>query len=454
MARVREVRDPLHGAIGVETHELRILDHPLFQRLRHIKQLGFSDLSFPGATHTRYLHSAGTMHLAGRAFDEIMADRMTPEMPAARKAELRRMVRTAALLHDIGHAPFSHATEFAMPSVGSLEIPAYAGRAEIYPPDQQATHEDYTIKILTDSSLTTAIEADGGPSALSVAGLVDSQLEVDPACYEAGGLDWRSIMQQLISSELDVDRMDYLRRDSHYAGVEYGVFDLTWLLGNLCAHVRADRVYLALKARALYTFDDFLIARYHMFLMVYYHYRSVAYEEMLKRYFKSGGDGYQLPSDVEAYARADDHHLVNHLRESDDPWARRIIERREYKLLIERHGSPENIDLSSVAARLESAGIPIISTTSRGVLSKYFTKRQTSEEQESLPLNSIVQTAQKTPPIWVLHERYRGAGSPRVTELEQATDLFERYSSQRRIGRIYVPPDRREEAGRAIEDLA
>jgi len=454
MAKVREVRDPLHGAIGVEPHELRILDHPLFQRLRHIKQLGFSDLSFPGATHTRYLHSAGTMHLAGRAFDAIMDDRLTPDLPAPRRAELRRLVRTAALLHDIGHAPFSHATEFAMPSVGSLDIPAYRGRADVYPPEQQATHEDYTIKILTDSSLTAAIEYDGGPSALAVAGLVDSQLKVDPACYEASGLDWRSLLQQLITSELDVDRMDYLRRDSHYAGVEYGVFDLTWLLGNLCAHVRSGRVYLALKGRALYTFDDFLIARYHMFLMVYYHYRSVAYEEMLKRYFGSGGDGYQLPSDIEAYSHSDDHHLINHLRKSEDPWARRIIERQEYKLLVERHGSPEDIDLSSVAARLESAGIPTISTTSRGVLSKYFTKRQMSDDQESLPLNSVVQSAQKTPPIWVVHERYRGAGSPRVTELEQATDLFERYSSQRRIGRIYVPPGMREEAGRAIEDLA
>jgi HD superfamily phosphohydrolase len=334
-----------------------------------------------------------------------------------------------------------------------LDVPAYRGQPDVYPEDQQATHEDYTIKILTDSSLTEAIEAEGGPSGLAVAGLVDSQLSVDPACYEAGGLDWRPVLQQLISSELDVDRMDYLRRDSHYAGVEYGVFDLTWLLGNLCAHVDSDRVYLALKARALYTFDDFLIARYHMFLMVYYHYRSVAYEEMLKRYFKNGGDGYQLPSDVEEYARADDHHLVHHLRQSDDPWARRIVERREYKLLVERHGSPENIDLSSVAARLESAGIPTISTTSRGVLSKYFTKRQALEGQESLPLNTPSPAEAKTPPIWVLHQRYIGASDRRATELEHATDLFERYSSQRRIGRIYVPPDRRAEAGRAIEDL-
>ena len=454
MARFTEVRDPLHGAIGVEPHELRILDHPLFQRLRHIKQLGFSDLSFPGATHSRYLHSIGAMHLAGRAFDEIMEDRLTPPMPPSRRAELRRLVRTAALLHDVGHAPFSHATEFAMPSLGALKVSVYEDQPECYPANQQATHEDYTIKVVTDSSLTEAVEADGGPPAAAVAGLVDPQLAVDPACYEAGGIDWRPLLQQLISSELDVDRMDYLRRDSHYAGVDYGVFDVTWLMGNLGVHVLEGRAYLALKERALYTFDDFLIARYHMFLMVYYHYRSVAYEEMLKRYFKSGGDGYVLPSDIEDYARADDHQLVGHLRKSDDPWARRIVERKEYKLLIERHGSPEDIDLSSVQARLESAGIPTIATTSRGVLSKYFAKRQTLEGQESLPLQTRQPAEAKTPPIWVLKQRYRGASDRRATELEKSTDLFERYSAQRRIGRIYVPPELRQQAGEAIEDLA
>jgi hypothetical protein len=232
------------------------------------------------------------------------------------------------------------------------------------------------------------------------------------------------------------------------------VFDLTWLLGNLAAHVVDGRVFLALQARALYTFDDFLIARYHMFLMVYYHYRSVAYEEMLKRYFQDGGDGYQLPSDIEDYVGADDHQLVNHLRKSDNPWARRIIERREYKLLVERHGSPDDIDLSTVSARLASAGIPTISTTSRGVLSKYFTKRQALEGQETLPLDKVGHDGAKTPPIWVLHQRYQGAPDRIATELEHSTDLFERYSSQRRIGRIYVPPDQREEAGRAIQDLA
>lgn len=454
MASVREVRDPLHGAIGVEPHELKILDHPLFQRLRHIKQLGFSDLSFPGATHTRYLHSAGAMHLAGRAFDEIMGDRLTPDLPAERRSDLRRMVRTAALLHDIGHAPFSHATEFAMPTLGELGVSAYADQPTFYPAERQATHEDYTIKILTDSSLTQAIEDDGGPSALAVAGLVDAQLRVDPACYEAGGINWRPLLQQIISSELDVDRMDYLRRDSHYAGVQYGVFDVGWLMGNLAPHIVEGSAYLALKARAIYAFDDFLIARYHMFLMVYYHYRSVAYEEMLKRYFKSGGDGYQLPSDIEAYARADDHQLINHLRQSESEWARRIIERREYKLLVERHGGPQDIDLSPVQQRLDAEGIPTISTTSRGVLSKYFTKRQKVEGQEELSLASISPASPATPPIWVLQQRYRGAADRRATELEHSTDLFERYASQRRIGRIYVDPDRQDEAGRLIADLS
>ncbi|MEE2828043.1 MAG: HD domain-containing protein [Myxococcota bacterium] len=453
MSRLHEVRDPLHGAIGVEPHELQILDHPLFQRLRHIKQLGFSDLAFPGATHSRYLHSVGAMHLAGRAFDEILDDRLTPDLSAERRAALRRMVRTAALLHDAGHAPFSHATEFAMPTVGEVDVPLYRGQEGLYPPERQATHEDYTIKMVTDSSLTPFIEAEGGPSAESVAGLVDPNLPVDPSAYEAGGLDWRPILQQLISSELDVDRMDYLRRDSHYAGVQYGVFDVGWLMSNLAAHIEEDRVYLALKARAIYTFDDFLIARYHMFLMVYYHYRSVSYEEMLKQYFMSGGDGYELPSDIEAYARADDHQLVQHLRKSDNEWARRIVDRREYKLLVDRHGSPSDIDLAPVVDRLAEAGIPCFCTTSKGVLSKYFAKRQELEGREGLSVGDEA-ARRAPPPIWVLHQHYRGSSERRATELEHSTDLFERYASQRRIGRVYVEADRRVDAGRVIADLS
>ena len=454
--RSTEVRDPIHGGISVSRDELRILDHPLFQRLRHIRQLGFSDLSFPGATHTRYLHSVGAMHLAGHAFDSVFEDEALPPLAPARRAELRQLARAAALVHDIGHAPFSHATEFAMPDLRDLDVKAYRSRPDLYPPGRQATHEDYTIKIVTDSSLTPLIEQGLGVPAAAVAGLVDPELPADPAWFEAAGIDFRPLLQQLISSELDVDRMDYLVRDSHYAGVHYGVFDHSWLMNSLAAHLVDGRACLALSERAIYAFDDFLIARYHMFLNVYYHYRSVSYEEMLKRYFKGGGDGWRLPSDVEAYASFDDHELTQHLRSSDDEWARRIVERREYKMLLERHGSPDAVDVSRVLVRLAEGEVPTITAASRGVLSKYFRQRMLQPEaQGRLPLGAeATATPRGATAIYVLERPYRGAPTRRARELEQSTALFERYAQHLMMSRVYVPQEFVAEAGRLIDDIA
>ncbi len=454
MPPLTEVRDPIHGAIPISRDELLVLDHPLFQRLRHIKQLGFSDLSFPGATHNRYLHSIGAMHLAGRAFDAIFGE---VDLPAGRRAEMRRLVRLAALLHDVGHAPFSHASEFAMPAVGRLEVPAYEQQPDCYPPDLQASHEDYTVKIITDSSVTPMLEQIIGMPALAVAALVDPKLKVEPEWYLGNGIDWRPLLQQLISSELDVDRMDYLARDSHFAGVHYGVFDVGWLMNHLSHHLVGERAFLALKARAVYAFDDFLIARYHMFIMVYFHHRSVGYEEMLKRYFNDGGDGYALPSDIEDYARFDDVHMSNHLRASSNEWARRIVERREYKLLLERHGDPRTVDLRGMEERLAKAEIATISTASKGVLSKYFARRQSADAigQGSLPLGEPAPDPQEGPsPIFVLGSPYRGSEQLRATELEDSTDLFTRYDRQLLLNRIYVPLEQLERAGQLIADLA
>lgn len=454
MASGPEVRDPLHGTIPLSLHELDVMDQPLFQRLRHVKQLGFSELAFPGATHNRYLHSIGAMHLAGRAFDALFEDGIASSIPSARRTDFRRMVRLAALLHDVGHAPFSHASEFAMPQLGALDVGAYAAQPALYSPDRQATHEDFTIKAITDSPLSEAIEAMGGPPPLAVAGLIDPQLRADPSWYAAGGIDWRPVMQQLISSELDVDRMDYLARDAHYTGVHYGVFDIDWIFGHLMVHVLDDRAYLALQDQAIYAFDDFLLARYHMFVMVYFHYGSVAYEEMLKQYLMSSEGAWRIPTDMDKFVDVDDHHLIQHLRVSDDVWARRIVERREYKLLLERHGPPAELDLRPVLNRLDKAGVHAIFTEALGVLSKYFSGRKDSDSQENLPLGSRVDARNGPPPIWVLHQPYRGAPHGRATELEESTRLFDRYAEQLGMARVYVPPEQVDAAGAAIADIA
>jgi len=125
-----EIKDPIHGSIALNDGEEAILDTLEFQRLRQIKQLGFAEYSFPGATHTRFLHSLGVMHLAGRAFDSIF--RSFKFSNEAARSRLRRAVRLGALLHDIGHGPLSHTTEDVMPKVSELNIKAYASRERGY----------------------------------------------------------------------------------------------------------------------------------------------------------------------------------------------------------------------------------------------------------------------------------------------------------------------------------
>lgn len=128
-----EVRDPVHGTLVFSNSETAVIDSPEFQRLRAIKQLGFADVSFPGATHTRFLHSLGVCHLAGQVFDRIF--RQFPFSSESSREKFRQVFRLGALLHDVGHGPLSHTTEEVMPPVADLKISIYKDRK--FAPDQR-----------------------------------------------------------------------------------------------------------------------------------------------------------------------------------------------------------------------------------------------------------------------------------------------------------------------------
>lgn len=310
-----EVRDPVHGSIKVQDSEIEILEHPFFQRLRNIKQLGFSEFVFPGATHTRYLHSLGVMDIASKVFDGLFRDHdKTPEL-----AKLKETVRLGCLLHDIGHAPLSHTTEFVMPSVKELHLP----KSFIGNPQAQATHEDYTIKSIIDSSFTEAFAGvieEFGVNPQNIAELIVGET-TNPEYFTLQGINYFPLMHQLVSSEMDCDRMDYLLRDSYFCGVSYGKFDLDWIIDNLRIAIIKDQAFLGISERAVATFDDFLLCRFHMFLMVYFHYKSVCLEKMLKRYFTHAPEEYSIPADIEKYLEHDDHRLMKTLRNSKNEWA-------------------------------------------------------------------------------------------------------------------------------------
>src|SRR5438477_1898502 len=257
------IRDPIHGAIELTADERALIDSPQYQRLRNVKQLGFADLAFPGATHTRYSHGLGAMAVATKVF-EVLAPKLDLE-PGDRE-RFRQTLRLAVLFHDLGHAPLSHATESIMPPVEQLKLPEWVRSA-----GRKADHEDYTLKLLLDSGLAAELRDRFGGRGIEpshVAALVCGKAPPGPYPFRSGGRDLLPILRQVVSGELDADRMDYLQRDSFFTGVNYGKFDSDWIIQNLAAVERDGSVHLGLMQRAVFAFEDFLLSRYHMFLSV------------------------------------------------------------------------------------------------------------------------------------------------------------------------------------------
>ncbi len=423
-----EIRDPIHGTLGVSRAETMVLDSPAFQRLRMIKQLGFSEFSFPGATHSRYLHSLGVSFLAGQAFDFIFKDF---EFSSPKKRDLyRQVLRLSALLHDIGHGPLSHTSEEVMPILSELKVQVYDKRKSAktqghLPNDgkRRATHEDYTIKFITDSHLTLILgKAFPDFEPFHIASLIDKTLIDKDDFFFDQGLNFRMILSQIVSSEVDVDRMDYLIRDAYFCGTSYGKVELNWLLGNFKFHIVDDRVHLALDRRAIYTFDDFLLSRHHMYLMVYFHHKSIIYEEMLFRYLTSENCQYKLPANIEDYVHFTDFSLYQDMAHSDNPWAKRISQRESYKVLFENHvtsGSPRTEKLNLL---LKEAGIETITASSKSRLSKYHGLTPEEESHE----------------IFVV-DPYDPHGKPVC--IEECTEIFQKYEGARIIERVYVSPE-------------
>jgi HD superfamily phosphohydrolase len=427
---VVHIRDPIHGTLPVSYREIKLIDHPVFQRLRNIKQLGFADRAFPGATHTRYSHSLGAMHLATRLFDRVLGGADLPERVRDR---FRQAVRLAMLFHDVGHAPLSHTTEILMPPVGELGLGLFAGDDV----GRRASHEDYTLKMVLDSSLGESINKIFGPDGIAardIAELIVGQSWTGASTrYRHAGVDYAPVLRQMVSSECDADRMDYLQRDSFFSGVNYGKFDADWLIDNATPVELDDAVYLGIKARAVFSFEDFLLSRYHMFATVYLHYTPVIFEKMLAKYFEEARDEFTLPADVERYANLDDMDLLVTLRRSSNPWAKRIVGRRPFHMLCEKQERStgyvtQEPDYDELCTALEIEQVPFIRTHSRSVLSKYYA------DEGKNPMFVVTSAGQAVP-------------------LEEYTPLYVRYKSPALTDRVFVDPEQKDRARRVQAQL-
>ena len=248
------IRDPIHGLIEFSERERRLIDTPVFQRLRRIRQLAMAFLVYPGAVHTRFDHSIGVMHIAGR-----ICTRLQELNPARICDEDIDRVRLAALLHDVGHGPFSHVSEHFL----KKHAPVDADTGQIL----EKIHEKITVDIIqTDPKISEILDRD-----------LDFVVEIIEGSKKIR--DWH---RDIVSSELDADKMDYLLRDSYFAGVKYGQYDLEKLIES-CLIVDRRETPLAISSKGIYALEQLLLARYHMTQQVYWHRVSLISNEMIIR---------------------------------------------------------------------------------------------------------------------------------------------------------------------------
>lgn len=248
--RSKVFRDAIHGLISIDEDRELLLDlinTPEFQRLRRVRQLGVSSLTYPNAEHTRFAHSLGVLHVATRILQTLKLRHGGDQDIFNRLAGKQRLVKVAALLHDLGHAPFSHMMERAF--------------------DSGKEHEKRSKLMMTSTESEV-------PTVLRKHGFTETEIVETKDL-----LDFHDVpfLHDIISSSLDADRMDYLLRDSHFTGVKYGSIDIEWILNSFCLGLEpvpdvGRRLRLCLdRKRGQYAAEQLIMARTHMTMQVYGH---------------------------------------------------------------------------------------------------------------------------------------------------------------------------------------
>ena len=319
----RIYRDPVHNIIRLQTDTdegdlmMRLIDAQEFQRLRRIKQLGLGLYTYQGAEHSRFTHSLGAFHLMTRVLDRLGERHSIAEKD-------RVAARAAALLHDVGHGSFSHVMEKVL----------------------GFHHERWTVQVLLSeqTEVGALLRSHSSELPLKVASIIEGKFQP-------------SALGQLVSSQLDVDRMDYLLRDSLMTGAKYGIYDLEWIINALAIDEEADRIYV--EARGLYAVEEYLQARYYMFRQVYFHRTLRSAEAVLRSIIRRAlqllTDGKEVwhaegtafekilrrePLTITDHLQVDDSDIIFHVKQwqtSDDAilgdLSRRFIARRLFKAI-------------------------------------------------------------------------------------------------------------------------
>lgn len=279
-----KICDPIHGFIRYDEVEGRLIDSRPFQRLRYIHQMGVAYLLYPGATHSRFEHSLGVMELASHIFDTLLAPRnliFGESIPKSdqERGYWRRILRLAALCHDIGHLPFSHTAEKALLPDGG--------------------HEKMTLQLVQSDELRTIWNS------------ISEEAESDICKVLVGeGEFWEQILYKIIAEDnFGADRIDYLLRDAYYTGVGYGHFDFHQLVDTL----RILPQGIGVSISGVQSVESLWIARYMMFARVYHHPKLRVYTHHMNRFLS---DHFPTSWDLESYLQQTDYTVLTLMAEA------------------------------------------------------------------------------------------------------------------------------------------
>lgn len=315
MKQFLDIVDPIHDFIRVHETELKIIDSPIFQRLRRIRQLSGAHLTYPSAQHSRFEHSLGVMHIAGQAA-------LALKEKGFLKTDQIQEIRLAALLHDVGHGPFSHLFE------------------EVLQIKKKISHEEIGKKIIQKSEIGDILSKSG--------------FDKKHITKLAFGYPKYRFVNEIISGSLSADMMDYLQRDGYFTGAEHAKIDHKRIIQSMDVY----RTKLALEKSALYSFESMILSRYQMFKAVYFHKTVRSAEVMMLESIRLADDDCGFTDlNLDHYTKLTDEFVIAQIlalpnntseqrrakRFASDYQNRRLLKCVYEKIMVQKSGQSEQI---------------------------------------------------------------------------------------------------------------